>query len=491
MSQIGTQTGTSILAPRPPAPTDKFQLAGDPRRARLMVDRMTFGFTRAELALYNQLGFEGYLAYHLHPSAIDDSAVDAYLAINAPTLIMTPLQLSQLSQQSDATNQLIRARLYRAIFSKRQLFERAVECFTDHFNIWIRDEPSTYLKVADDRDVVRANALGTFPAMLRASAHSASMLSYLNNDTNTAAAPNENYARELMELHTLSVSGGYSQSDVHEVARCLTGWTYYTGTPANAYTFRYNSAVHDVGQKIVLGNIIPARPAASGQQDGDDVLNILANHPSTRQFVARKIIRHFHMYDPAPQALVDSVAATYLATGGDIAAMISTVLRYAYNSPTVTPKFKRPSHLLASTLRGLNAIVTATNNLQTPLTEAGHVPFDWQSPDGFPDALTSWTGLLLARWNFGARLMNNSNSNNGDWWSTSTSAGVRVDHTTVVGTSTTAATIVNAINLNLFNGQLPKPEQTLLLNYLLPTPTTTTIREALGLAVSLPTFQWY
>ena len=491
MSQIGTQTGTSLLAPRPPAPVDKFQLENSPRRGRIMVDRMTFGFTPAEYALYQQLGFEGYLAYHLHPLSIDDSAVDTYLAINYPTLVMTPLQLSLLSQQSDATNQLQRARLYRAIFSKRQLLDRAVECFTDHFNIWIRDDPSVYLKVADDRDVVRANALGTFPAMLAASAHSASMLSYLNNDTNTAAAPNENYARELMELHTLSVSGGYSQSDVQQVAKCLTGWTYFTGTGANAYTFRYNSAVHDTGQKIVLGNIIPARPAASGQQDGDDVLNILANHPSTRQFIARKIIRHFHMYDPAPQALVDSVAATYLATGGNISEMITTVLRYTYAN-TVPGKFKRPVHLLASTLRSLNAIVTATNNLQLPLTQAGHLPFDWQSPDGYPDNLSAWTGLLLARWNFGAQLMNSTNTNNGDWWSTATSAGVRVDHTMVVGSTTTASAIVAAINTNLFNGQLPPPEQTQLLNYLLPNPVTSTrIREALGLAVSLPTFQWY
>ena len=486
-----SQIGTTLPAPFPATPPDKFQSAGNPRRGRIMVDRMTFGFTPAEYALYQQLGFEGYLAYHLHPSGIDDSAVDAYLAANYPTLVMTPLQLSQLSQQSDATNQLQRARLYRAIFSKRQLFERAVECFTDHFNIWIRDDPSTYLKVADDRDVVRANALGTFPGMLTASAHSASMLSYLNNDTNTAAAPNENYARELMELHTLSVSGGYSQSDVQQVAKCLTGWTYYTGAVANAYTFRYNSAVHDTGQKIVLGNIIPARPAASGQQDGDDVLNILANHPSTRQFIAKKIIRHFFMYDPAPQSLVDSVAATYLATGGDIAAMITSVLRYTYNN-TVPAKFKRPVHLLASTLRSLNAIVTATNNLQTPLIEAGHLPFDWQSPDGYPDGLSNWTGLLLARWNFGARLMNSSNTNTGDWWNTGTSAGVRVDHTTVVGTATTASAIVAAINANLFNGQLPPPERTQLLNYLLPNPVTSTkIREALGLAVSLPTFQWY
>lgn len=485
-----SQLGTTLIPPLDGQAGFRQHASGDRFQSRAIVDRMTFGFTQAELALYQQYGFEGYLNYHLNPASIDDSAVDGYLTTNFPALAYTPLQIVTSPSQGDLINQLQRARLYRAIFSKRQLLERIVECFTDHFNIWIRDDIAGILKVIDDRDVIRANAMGTFPAMLSASAHSPSMLAYLNNDTNTKNAPNENYARELMELHSLSVTGGYSQSDVQQVAKCFTGWTYFTGTAANAYTFRYNSGNHDTGQKIVLGNIIPARAAASGQQDGEDVLNILANHPSTRDFIARKLIRHFLQHDPAPSSLVASVAQVYQATGGNIPAMVAEVLRYTFNNP-IPMKFKRPMHLLVSALRALNAQVTATNNLQTPLTEAGHLPFDWNPPDGYPDTLQAWTDLLLARWNFGARLMNSSNSSNGDWWNNTTLAGVRVDHTTIVGTATSKNAVVDAINTRVFNGVLSVPERNQLLAYLPATASATNIREALGLAISLPTFQWY
>lgn len=485
-----SQLGSTLIPPLDGQATFRQHPSGDRFQSRAIVDRMTFGFTQAELALYQQYGFEGYLNYHLNPASIDDSAVDGYLATNFPALAFTPLQIVTSPSQGDLINQLQRARLYRAIFSKRQLFERIVECFSDHFNIWIRDDVAGILKLIDDRDVIRANAMGTFPAMLRASAHSPSMLAYLNNDTNTKNAPNENYARELMELHSLSVTGGYSQSDVQQVAKCFTGWTYFTGTAANAYTFRYNSGNHDVNQKIVLGQIIPPRAAASGQQDGEDVLNILADHPSTRDFIARKLIRHFLQHDPPPASLVTSVAQVYQTTSGSIPAMVAEIFRYTMNNP-VPMKFKRPMHLLVSALRGLNAQVTATNNLQTPLTEAGHLPFDWNPPDGYPDTLQAWTDLLLARWNFGARLMNSSSSNNGDWWNNTTLTGVRVDHTSIVGTATAKNAVVDAINTKLFNGVLSVPERNQLLAYLPATGSVTNIREAIGLAISLPTFQWY
>ncbi len=482
-----SQLGSTLMPPLDGLPNVKLHPSGDRFQTRAMVDRMTFGYTAAEGAIYEQLGFERYLSAQLNPATIDDSAVDAYVAANYPGLGFTGSQAVNAASQGDLINQLQRARLYRAIFSKKQLYERIVECFTDHFNIWIRDDVAGILKLVDDRDVVRANAMGTFPNMLRASAHSPAMLAYLNNDTNTKDAPNENYARELMELHSLSVTGGYSQSDVQQVAKCFTGWTYTTGTAANAYTFRYNSSNHDTNQKIVLGSIIPPRAAASGQQDGEDVINILANHPSTRDFVARKLIRHFLQHDPPPSSLVSSVAQVYQATGGSIPAMVTEIFNYAIANP-VPMKFKRPMHLLVSSLRALGAQVTATNNLQTPLTEAGHLPFDWNPPDGYPDTLQAWTDLLLARWNFGARLMNGTN---GDWWNSTSSTGVRVDHTTIVGTATAKNAIVDAINAKLFNGVLSVPERNQLLAFLPATASTTNIREVLGLAVSLPTFQWY
>lgn len=494
MSQISTLVPQTLL-PGDLPPVAKPTPTGDALRSRFMLDRMTFGFTQGELAIYQALGFEGYLDWQLNPTSIDDSSLDAYLATNYATLVMTPLQIIQYPQQGDIPNQLIRARLMRAIFSRRQLFERVVEMWTDHFNIWIGEDLAGVLKTIDDRDVIRPNALGTFPALLSASARSPSMLAYLNNDTNIFTAPNENYARELMELHSLSVSGGYSQSDVQQVARCFTGWNYVRGTGATAYTFTFNTSQHDTGQKVVLGQVIPPRTGASGLQDGVDVLNILANHPSTRQFIALKIARAFHSYNP-PQSLINSLATIYQSTGGNIAAMVRATLKYTFDNP-MSLKYKRPMHLLASTLRALSAQVTAPNNVQTPLIAAGNGPFNWISPDGYPDTLEAWTGLLLARWNFGALLMSTSNFNsttntyNGSW-ANSSGVGVRVDHTLVVGTATTAAAVTAALNTAVFNGTLPLSERNQLINYVPGSNTSPIpIRDRIGLAVSLPSFQWY
>ncbi|MBY0311572.1 MAG: DUF1800 domain-containing protein [Phycisphaerales bacterium] len=490
MSQLATQFALSPKAafsipPDQPAVTPTPKFFGTRAQARKIIDRLTFGFTSYELSLLMQHGIDGYLRYHLYPEQIADTQLDAFLVANYPTLTMTPQNLSLQTSSSDVSNQLIRARLMRAIFSRRQLFERVVEMWTDHFNIWIRDEIVNFLKTADDRTVIRANALGTFSNLLSASAHSPAMLIYLNNDTNKVGRPNENYARELMELHTLGVDGGYTQADVQQVAKCFTGWTYFgSSSGATAYTFQFKSTDHDATQKTVLGNIIPARAGASGQQDGEDVLNILANHPSTRQYIARKIVRHFWGHSPS-QALVDSTANIHASTGGNLRAMVEYVLRQTIAGPT-PPKFKRPMHLLVSLLRATNARVTAPNNVQTPLTEAGHLPFDWSPPDGYPDTLEAWTGLLLARWNFGARLMNN------DWFNSTTQLGITVDTAPLIGTAVTAPAVTQKINDAMFNGTLGSTERTQLENYLLPNnPSSTKVREAIGLAGGLPSFQWY
>ncbi len=479
---LGTAVFTTAADDYPAALGRAPKFFGDNRAARRAVDRLTFGFTRYEIDLLRSKGLEGYIRYHMHPASIDDSTLDAYLAANYPALVMTPQQLGA-SQPADVANQMIRARLMRAIFSRRQLFERIVECWTDHFNIWIRDDPSSFLKAADDRDVIRANALGTFPNLLRASAHSPAMLTFLNNDTNTASAPNENYARELMELHSLSVSGGYSQSDVQQVAKCFTGWTYISTAGTTQWQFQFKSSAHATGNKTVLGQVIPYQSGASGQQEGETVLNILADHPSTRNFIAYKLLRHFHSHSPA-QSDIASVAQIYASTGGDIPAMLDYVLHKAATL-AAPPKFKRPMHLLASTLRALSARATAPNNLQTPLASAGHTPFDWQAPDGYPDTLEAWSALLLARWNFGASLAADS------YYNSTLQTGVNIVPADTIGAATSGSAILDAINLAAFNNTMPKPERDALLAYLGATPTTTKIKEAMGMAVAMPSFQWY
>lgn len=463
-------------------------LAGpqDPKSGPLaLVDRMTMGLTQEELGLAKVLGNEAYVKHHLNHEAIDDSTLSTILAgPNYNTLTMTPDQIA-LQSTTTVINQLTRATILRAAMSKRQLYERVVEMWSDHFHIQLQSDPLVSLiKTIDDRDVIRANAMGTFGDLLRASAHSPAMLIYLNNDTNRVGNINENYARELMELHSMGVDGGYSQQDVVEVARCFTGWSYYSGSSGtNAYRFRYIPSNHDTGQKVVLGHVIPARSAALGQQDGEDVLNILISHPSTARFIARKMLQRFLSENPTTPH-IDAVAATYTATGGDIKSMLRTTLAFVAAAPP-PKKLKRPFHLLVSALRALGATVNppAGNlswNMQTALLAAGHQLFGWAPPNGYPDTAEYWSGLILPRWNFGASMMNNEYT------------GVTVDANAVTAGAAQAAPIADRLSYVLTASRMTAAEKTSLTNYMLPNnPTATRIREAIGLAVATPTFQWY
>jgi len=443
-----------------------------------VVERATFGSTVQERSIASALGVDAYIDRHLNPMTFDDAVCDAMLAdVAYNTLTLTPDQFVGLNL-GNVSSQLIKATLVRAVFSTRQLYERLVEFWSDHFNIWLQQDGVTLLKTVDDRDVIRANALGNFGTMLRASAHSPAMSEYLNNNTNTVGAPNENYARELMELHTLGVDGGYTQADVREVARCFTGWGYYRGTSGTlSYTFRYQSALHDTGQKVVLGQVIPARSSAAGIQDGEDVINILLNHPSTGQFIGRKLLERFWGENP-PQALVNAVAQTFQVSGGDIKSMVKVVFGLIASSPPPL-KYKRPFHLLVSSLRALSAATNNPASLQTPLVSAGHIPFGWSPPDGYPDSLAYWAGGMLPRWNFGASLMNNEYSL------------VTVSESAFLAGATTPQQIVDRIDEVIFARRMTSVDKAQILSYLGSNPSTTTKREALGLAVAAPGFQWH
>lgn len=448
-----------------------------------LVNRLTMGWTPEEQALADSLGYANYLEYHLNYTAIDDSAIDARIATYT-TLSMQPYQLIGLST-SQLQTELTEAAILRSVFSKRQLYQRMVEFWTDHFNIDITKDNDKYLKTIDDRDVIRANALNTFPALLSASAHSPCMMEYLDNDTSVSGNANENYARELMELHTLSVNGGYTQTDVTEVARCLTGWQYYSSgyaTQTLRWTFRFNSGQHDNGAKTVLGHAIPA---GSGINDMEGVgaplgvLKILTDHPSTANFIATKLCKWFYSYSP-PQSLIDAVAATYTSTGGDIKAMIRTLFNTC--DPAAAPlKYKRPYHHFVSALRATAAAVTTSSGIRTNLTSAGHLPFIWGPPDGYPDTLDAWVGLILPRWNFGASLLNGNIS------------GSTVDVTAFFqGVTATADAMADQINARLFGGAMPTADRNRVRDYLLPNPPSATRqKEAIGLAIGSPGYQWY
>jgi hypothetical protein len=216
---------------------------------------------------------------------------------------------------------------------------------------------------------------------------------------------NENYARELMELHTMGVDGGYTQKDVQEVARCLTGWTI--DGPRRGGHFAFRDWMHDNGEKTVLGHKIPA---GGGQRDGEMVIDILVHHPSTVKFISTALVRRF-VSDTPPQSLVDRVSQVYVKTDGDIREMMKTVLTSPeFNSPAAyRAKIKSPFELAASAIRALGGDTNGSPALGQFIAKMGEPLYRYQAPTGYPDRAEQWvnTGALLQRLNFGLAVTGN------------------------------------------------------------------------------------
>jgi len=438
--------------------------------------RITFGLNPAETQRALRLGYKGYLEYQLNHTALDDSAVETVVAANWPRVLQPSASLVQVDQTT-LYNQLSDAMIYRQVNSPRQLFERMVEFWNDHFTIYFTKVG--YLQLADNRDVLRKNALGNFGTLLKASAHSPAMLAYLDNNVNRTGAPNQNYAREIMELHSLGVNGGYTQNDVAELSRCLTGWTL---NAQGAFTF--NASLHDFNAKTLLGVTIPQRATNSGvgQQDMEQMLDVLIAHPSTATFIATKLLRFFLRPDPSP-AQIAAVANAYTKTGGDIKAMLRVIFTESWL--TAAPaKYKRPHHLMISALRGSGAVVSPTattlSTLRGYLTTMGQVPFDWETPDGYPDRVEYWAGNILPRWNIVSSV------------STTTAGQFAVSDTNFTRFGSTTAAIIDTMDLMGFGGEMNQHTRDELTTYLSAgTINATRIRETLALAMSSSAFQWY
>ena len=437
-----------------------------------LVRRASYGATAAEVAKANQLGFQGYINYQLNYTRIDDSAVDTAVAQRWPLLSQTSDALFS-ADSNTVRAQLQESTIYRAAFSQRQLYERMVEFWSDHFN---QDYDKVgYLLVADQRDVIRKHALGKFPNLLKASAHSASMMVYLDQTASTNKAPNQNYAREIMELHTLGVDGGYTQDDVAELSRVLTGWRVQ-----GRGQFFFDPTKHDIGAKTVMGVTIPASPSQTvdGINEGEKMLDFLVNHPNTMRFIATKMLKWLLTPNPT-ETQIAAIASVYKATGGDIKAMVRAILNDAWLA-AAPMKLKRPFHFLASSLRSTAPTIVSMATFNSQLNNnLGQSLFAWDTPDGYPDKIEYWAGNIVPRWNY-ATVVSALNSQ--------TTAAV--DTTAYRAGSPDAA--VDLIDQNFFGGEMPLVTRNALLAYVKAgTFNDTRVREAIGLAISANAFQWY
>ena len=393
--------GGSGEDPAPAAPAAAIPQASPEYR---VLKRTCFGVHRDQLAAIRAQGIDAWLEQQLDHSAVNDGNLEATIQALFPLSTRTPAQLISgfPDNIADVARQMIAATQYRQMFSRRQLFEVMVEFWSDHFNIHLINGLGPTLKPEDDRQVIRAHALGNFRDLLHASAKSPSMLFYLDNFFNLASAPNENYARELMELHTLGVDGGYTEDDVKEVARCFTGWSIrFPGDLSGDYgTFVYVDAVHDSGAKLVLQNTIAA---GGGQTDGEQVLDILASHPSTARFIATKLCRRFISDTPDP-ASIDAVAAAFTQSAGDIKSTLRALFASDAFRNSADLKFCRPAEYLAGLVRALAPDTPYPSDdgvlLYFAQSIMGQLPFYWPTPDGYPDVQAYWasTGGMLNRW---------------------------------------------------------------------------------------------
>lgn len=369
-----------------------------------MLNRLSFGPNRVDRAFVQMNGRAAWIEQQLDPASIDDDELALRLSpfdiatLNASDIHDLYANLFDEVDSAAAIRDFRQITLLRQIYSQRQLHERMVEFWSDHFNIYIEKGSGWYLKPVDDREVIRQHALGNFRDLLWASAHSPAMLVYLDNQANRAGAPNENYARELMELHTLGVDGGYSQQDVQALARCLTGWRVKESPALWSNEFEFDSSIHDPNPKQLLNmNVAPA-----GQPEAEQVIEHLAMHPITAQFIATKLVRRF-IGDDAPKAVVQRTAAAFLRSRGDIRMTLRAML-LDHDWRATQPKLKRPLQLVTSALRSMDGQTDGGAALQMHLSQMGHAAFGWATPDGYPERGEAWQHQLMPRWQFALAL---------------------------------------------------------------------------------------
>jgi uncharacterized protein (DUF1800 family) len=458
---IGALVGTSALVAQP---RGSFRdLPGDEASIAHALDRLAFGPRPGDLAHVREMGLAAWIERQLHPERIPDGVLAEKLArlstlsLDAAEIArayvlpardarrarqqaaaraherggamepglepqMTPAAPRRSAAERAIQNvlaEMSEARLLRAVYSERQLEEVLVDFWFNHFNVFARKGQIPIYLGEYEREAIRPHVLGRFRDLLGATAKSPAMLIYLDNwqsvapdaraqavlarrgGQRTRRGLNENYARELLELHTLGADGGYTQQDVVEVARAFTGWTIRRPeTPG----FRFVAAMHDRGEKTVLGQRLPA---GGGIEDGERVLDILARHPSTARHIAFKLAQRF-VSDAPPPALVDRAAAVFASTDGDLREVVRAIVTSPefFDPAARRGKVKTPLEFVASALRAVSADIVTARPLLRTLADMGMPLYLCQPPTGYDEEAAAWvsSGAVVARINFALAL---------------------------------------------------------------------------------------
>ena len=453
----GAPTASSLATLAPEETSNAPREQTDDQQVLHVLNRLAFGPRPGDVARVRAIGVDAWIAQQLDPEGIPDDRADRFSAQfvalqgtpgelfeRYPPPALVRRQQQRMSSDTVATAEdsaryrdsqrsvqvlvgdLQASRVARAVLSDRQLQEVMTDFWLNHFNVYIAKGPTMrhYLP-SYERDVIRPHVLGRFRALLGAVAHSPAMLTYLDNWQSMADSThetlaeqrlrrpgtmrprvmrrrqglNENYGRELLELHTLGVDGGYSQADVVNVARAFTGWSLEQPRQGGGFAFR--PVMHDADDKIVLGH---ALAGGRGEADGEEVLDLVAAHPATARFIATKLVRRL-VSDAPPAELIDRAAHAFSRTGGDIAAVVRTIVTSPefFARAAWRAKVKSPFEVVVSALRAVDADGDRTPRTAFAIAQLGQPLFGHQAPNGWPELGSEWmnTGAILNRINFG------------------------------------------------------------------------------------------
>ena len=369
-------------------------------RAEHAVARLTFGAKPGDVERVMRVGVDRWIDQQLHPERIDDRAVEARVARYTKHVEIPSREERDMARRvaRKSVADVSAQRIHRAAESERQLNEVMVDFWMNHFNVFAAKGLDRYLIGQYERETIRPRVWGRFEDLLMATAKSPAMLFYLDNFRSRGGALNENYARELMELHTIGVDAGYTQKDVTELARVFTGWSM-----DRSGDYRFRKLAHDTGTKTVLGVRLKG-----GMDEGERMIRFLAHHPSTAKHIATKLCIRLVSDEPSP-ALVERVAKRFRDTNGDLRATVKAVLDSPEFWSSRGAKVKSPFEYAISAIRAANGTIEDPLPLARELRKMGEGLYLSQPPTGYPDDAASWSGsgATLARLDFVVALVHN------------------------------------------------------------------------------------